>query len=760
MSTVAAAPLVPNGNSAVPADVLREAQFLQQLLKIRDDVFASKHPRIHLPTKIIDQVAPRPPQTAPTARATLNGVRNGVSSSQSFPPRSETSLQSSSSTNEFVAPVPASQRPFSAKSISSGIDPVLLTKSDHLIRAELQLRRQQIERQIKDQFDRKGRGSDNEEREAHLNVEECLNQAHLRVPPVSGLQSTSHQSDAGESFDENSYYSSKADSWSSEEVDSNNAINADLTGSLTLQSKQPVTGNNQPRAVEPTVIDLDDEAYEPADDIEIYDPAAMPDETEEEDYSPPPADIGAHEPSRGRPRDRGNQNRNGNHGYGSFSSFLFSSFSSFGFVQLFPNPVFSLSRNMLTILRPSRRQSPTGPAPPLQNPRKRRRDEKREGKKQRQQQPLPRPMSSPEPYIKEEPQSPPAFVAESQPSKRRALQPLPADKDAVRTQDAPRTQPIYYREPETSARRYQEIDEPLSPAIVPAAQRRTHRDDHDLRRVASFQYARRPYSPDAGGEVYAAEPRQFRSASHAFVDRPETSIYREASARPAGAPRYVRERSRSPVHEYISRPQSPMVMAPPPRRIVVDQYGNKYYAAPVEIRESAAPPSTRRLEVDPYHERAATREPTMRAARTEFYDDDMAQRMPPPPRRYLESTGHQIIEAPTYRREVSRRPVEPEYRPQFEEMGPLREYLPSRSYSMRPEVVRREVPEGYIRHESIQPGSSGVPQPRMREVSVVRPDTSDERRYYSVAPQSRRYVEDEPIEVAQEPYTQRVYTRY
>lgn len=295
-------------------------------------------------------------------------------------------------------------------------------------------------------------------------------------------------------------------------------------------------------------------------------------------------------------------------------------------------------------------------------------------------------------------------------------------------------------------------------------QRKIVRDEQDLRRVASLQYARRPYSPVGNGEVYAAEPRQLRSVSHAFADRNDVPIYREASARPSAAPRYVRNRSQSPVHEYISRQQSPMLMAPPPRRIVVDQYGNKYYAAPVDARESAAPPSVRRIEVDPYFERAVTREPTMRAPRTEMYEEDGMQRMPPPPRRYVEGPGPEMVEVPVYRqREASRRPIEVEYRPQYEGMAPPREYLPSRAYSMRPEPIRREAPEGYIRHESIQPGSMRAPQPQYREVSIVRQEPVEERRFFSVAPQTRRYVDEEPVEIAQEPYApepRRVYTRY
>jgi hypothetical protein len=318
MSTSAAAPPRLNGISSVPAVVHREVDFLQQLLQIRDDVFASKHPRIQLPAKVIEQVAPRFPQTTLSSRPTTNGTPNGLPSSQLLPPRPNSSLQAPPTVNEFLPPVPPTQRPYSAISASSSIDPVLLTKSDHLIRAELQLRRQQIERQLKDQFDKKGRGNDTDG-EAYLNVEECLTKAQLRVPPVSGIRSTTNNSDGAESFDENSYYSSKADSWSSEELDPKHITNADLAEPLTSQGNlfANARAQAQPVQVQPAVIDLDEEAYEPADDIEIYEPepASLLDDPEEEDYSPPPADVVANEPSRGRARDRGHHNHSGTNGY-------------------------------------------------------------------------------------------------------------------------------------------------------------------------------------------------------------------------------------------------------------------------------------------------------------------------------------------------------------------------------------------------------------------------------------------------------------
>jgi len=309
MATSAALPHL-NGNGVVPAEAQCEADFLKSLLQVRDEVFAGRHPRIRLPAKVLEQVAPRPPQTAPPARPTTNGTPNGTSPSQLFPPRPESSLQHIPSPNGFASPGTHGSRPFSAKSASSGIDPVLLTKSDHLIRAELQLKRQQLERSLKDQLDKKGRAHD-DEREV-FDVERLLAEAQRLVKPISGLRVSAANSEAAESFDENSYYSSKADSWSSDEVDRNQNNNADAAEPLTLQGKRLANAaqltspkSNQAKHVEPTVIDLDEEPYEPVDDLEIYEPgpARVHEDAEESDYSPPPAELGPSETRRGRGRE-------------------------------------------------------------------------------------------------------------------------------------------------------------------------------------------------------------------------------------------------------------------------------------------------------------------------------------------------------------------------------------------------------------------------------------------------------------------------
>jgi hypothetical protein len=314
-----------NGNGVVPAEDQREAVFLTSILQVRDEVFAGKHPRIRLPAKVLEQVAPRPPpHIAPSIKPTANGMSTGASPSHPFPPRPEGSQPHS----QWQAA--SASRPYSAKSASSGIDPALLTKSDTLIRAEIQLKRQQLERALKDQFDRKGR-THGDEREVYLDVNNLLAEAQRLVKPVSGLRVVSAANSDAESFDENSYYSSKANSWSSDEAERNQSNITDAAEPLTLQGKRVANAEqltapkpNQAKHVEPTVIDLDEEPYEPADDLDIYEPEPEParvhEDAEESDYSPPPAELGPSNPRRGR----GRENNGVVNGYGvdAFLSFV------------------------------------------------------------------------------------------------------------------------------------------------------------------------------------------------------------------------------------------------------------------------------------------------------------------------------------------------------------------------------------------------------------------------------------------------------
>ena len=180
-STFSSSPQL-NSNGAVSPEVMREAAFIASVLRIRDDVFLGKHPRIKLPPHVLDKVAPQPSQHSPpiNKQPITNGSHNGAASHQPLPPRPESYSQHYHAPKEYNSSPRHAQRPLPVKPTSSGIDPVLLTKSDHLIRAEFHLKRQQIERTLKDQCDRRGRANDAlaEDREA-LDVDGILTKAQI-----------------------------------------------------------------------------------------------------------------------------------------------------------------------------------------------------------------------------------------------------------------------------------------------------------------------------------------------------------------------------------------------------------------------------------------------------------------------------------------------------------------------------------------------------------------------------------------------------
>ncbi|KAL1640409.1 hypothetical protein SLS58_006907 [Diplodia intermedia] len=717
----------------------RLADFYQQLLQLRDEVLAGKHPRLKLPDhaleKLLQQPHARPPSTArPPSNAAVNGA---APHAYTHTPHSSSSYNSTPSAS-FARPQ-SSQRPPVLKPSSSGIDPVLLTKSDDLVRAEIQLKRQRIERILKDQVDQKrvqSRDRDAGVDTEPLDVSDVLTKALALAQPVSGLRSeTNSNSPTSDSFDENSYYSSQANSWSSSDHDSSGTASAvEVAGGVSSGDKTAATAapNGSAEADAQTLSQM-----EMRDDMELIE------DGDESDYEPPGAEAFTTVPP---PPTRGPapvQNQNSTHG----------------------------------------RQSPTAPRQ-QNNSRKRRREAKEAEKadKQRRVSNNKRVADSPEPYIKEEPVSPPPLAGLAEPAqdaRRKVTRTQHDDVEIVSPRDAAR--PVYYMEYEqpAPAPRYE-----FEPEVVRVpsrvAYRRSERDDQDLRRMASIQHARRPYSPLQPGPYESV-----RAVSHAYLDGHATPVFREGSVRP-GATRYIRsERSISPPYamDPYQRIRSPAIMGPPPapRRVVVDQYGNRYYAEPAMVdRRASVAPAPRRIGEEMLYERARTREPTMRpVARPEGYEEDEAsQRMlPPQPRRYVEQPELEIVEPPyrPYRqREYSMRPGEPlredlvpgqeplERHPpaRYEEMPPppRGEYL-ARAYSVRPEAVRREIPAEYMsRHGSVAPGGGveALP-PGYRAVSVVHEGDGFDERRYAYAPQHpvRRYV-DEP-EIIERPMEAQEY---
>ncbi|KAI7365668.1 hypothetical protein KC328_g18604, partial [Hortaea werneckii] len=138
---------VNNGSSAA-----EEEQLYAQLLQLQDTVIAGQHPLFKLPPAAIAQL--KASLIVPDA-ATTNGaaVATNQQTLQSSPSTRIPSLPGLHAQAAPVQPGPAAVSAFAAK--SRGLDPIFLEKSSSLVRAEGQLKRQRIERDLQTQVEQR-----------------------------------------------------------------------------------------------------------------------------------------------------------------------------------------------------------------------------------------------------------------------------------------------------------------------------------------------------------------------------------------------------------------------------------------------------------------------------------------------------------------------------------------------------------------------------------------------------------------------------
>lgn len=752
-----------NGHMVAVADHDAQVAFYDQWLRLKDAVLADRHPRFKLPVAAKERLPPlsrTTPSSVHVSAHQLPGLSHGVVSAHG----PSDGMGGSTAVANAQAFALNTSAVASGASSKKGIDPVLLTKSEDLIRAELHLKRQRIERQLKDAADHRKQGPryrDNEETAPLATLTDALQTAFAIVKPISGLEDSANaQVAASDSFDENSYYSSQANDWSSEEGSPKNRKPATAVTSqqTTALASSASLSKNVPTEIErlekqPQTLNRNEtEAIYNGEreDSEEYSPPAA------DAFSGPDGDVDAMDLDDGKC-----------HVIGSRILRLSGPTDSSEFVPQdahVPSPQVSLVTNHLTQLAapqparvsplavakpPSLAQPQNGfsntmdlplPASPYshhptsayrqqfasdesttsprgsaqtspagltrkQKSKNKKRKRESDGVAQKARKNRNRPVKpSPEPYIKPEPVSPPPMAAALQPARSRPYQ-MPSDVEIV-----PGPQQTAFQESSHSAIQYGSHGV-SSPSVVrvasPAAYARPRRDDQDLRRVASLHAAQRPVSPMAR----AYSPASYRTVSQPFPER--STRYGEESVR-VPQMHYVRtERSMSPRHLRTAREVPVHSMAPPPlapvRRIVVDQYGNRFYANEPEqhTRMSVAPQPAPDSEV--IYERVPSRQSTMYPSQPAqgIYEDSNGLRMlppPPPVRRVAERVETAPNDYRQYRqREYSRAPELQYYREETSapvyirdapgprasvyppEAAPTGSYAP-RAYSMRPEM--------------------------------------------------------------------------
>lgn len=792
---------LPTGSIPTGLPTNEEVQEYEKILKISDDIFTGTHPRLKVPQQFVRKPASRNPPTSTQAQVKTS-ERPGSSTwnaPQTVSAPSKPASALSTNTGDGLSGTTAPSR--IVPKHTSEIDPIFLTKSDDLVRAELQLQRQRVERTLREQLEQKRQESRQkasiQDAKPDFDVSDVLNKAFEIVKPSPSVDGRG----AGEPSDsENSFYSSRApDSPQqgdqqkpspappsnsdepvteapaenySDELQRLEALNR-TESDQDMQDTYPVADHGIPYQKQPRPAAADSVAHK-------YQEAQPTDAFEEPEYSPPapgvpPMERGEnYDPQRGYPsgpRRRGPDARQPDrprYAPGSNS----------------PRDDIRVVRNHITspaAPRPSRvsplanakvpsvyqhkeprpvygtehQASPDAPPQQLM-PRKRRRlhEERDRSRAVAYRMQTGAPDGT---YIKEEPVSPPPFTDTSPAYRSRPAQERPIYIDIA----SPRYTPVIERrEPPMRDTAYDvdaydiRGDSGMPRTVSRLSTRRPIRDDQDLRRVASLHQARQPEYPRE--YVDQASPHAMRASSYAVVERPPPRYYDEIATPPARRYIAVGDSPTSPRYQetyYDEEPPSRM-MAPPTRRIVVDEQGNQYYETVPAPRMQAMPPPTSR----------------MPAPRSEVYDDH-------PPVRYTSVRAPSVVEDPyggrryvqdmpppqsTYRRVTDyARPAPSEHRPYgapFDEREPLPRSASVQvtDYSMRrPHYIEEaEVPrERIVRVPSVRPPTARYEEPRevIQRVESVRPAGRDVSIYMDDDPRRPREYIERPVYLSTRP---------
>lgn len=791
-----------NGKSPSPSSADKEKLY-DQLLQLRDAVLAGKHAQFQLPPSAVEQLKAsliRGP--APVANsqhdAAVNGYASATNHQQQSQPSSSSAAPAGSLPGLQYASSPTVNGTFARSAYQDGgpveLDPIFLQKSDVLVRTETQLKRQRIERDLQAQVEqRKGQSRDKDlgmDAPPRFDVTLVLYKAQELVHHVSGLKAAG--SAASSSFDENDYYSSLVQSdWSSDASSTKGSDRATgaftddferLDGSATKGKRPALPASAMPAAPknraqmytnEPEgVYDMagdDDDEYTPPD-AAAFDASRVhkthvtsmqhtTPEGDDSDYEPgeitaaetidptlryqpreqmhPPANvpvirnhlthIAAPQPNRVSPltttKDANIELELVN-----------------GRPEIVHKPsAYAQQVSRVSSASPAGHSGP-GPSKQRKKQKKRKRDNEPQGRNKRRQRQaeVDTPRSPPirEPYIKDEPISPPPLMANVPPAPQYGYPPYqPPQVDLTGSRPPP--QPQYTLD--SHPRRQYGVPEPQPiMRVASPAQRPAQRDTQDLRRVASLHHARRPNSPQRN--VYSPVA-PYRATSMAYGDprlrAPEPPSHDPRPRSPAVSQRFE--------DAYASRAASPALMPPPPppaqpaRRIVQDQYGNRYYAADAAqsqattVRASAVPDS---------YERAPSRAAYAQPPSSSQYYETLEARMPPPPPprnqpagdveepfEYTDADGYIVrgyrirpadrpqpqqprySEAPTSPAYQEYRPYEPmppppapqPLRPTQEPTSPTYGQNHSRSYSVHPEHSAAPAQQPYPRQASVAP---------------------------------------------------------
>ncbi|KAF7172275.1 hypothetical protein CNMCM5623_004463 [Aspergillus felis] len=785
----------------------------EKILKISDDIFTGAHPRLKVPQQFVRKTASRnaPNPPTPTRQAQVKTAGGQIpfqgNPSQSKPAAagvaSAQTLKNNASSGVTSAPQPTRIVP----KPTSEIDPIFLTKSDDLVRAELQLQRQRVERALREQLEQKKQESRQraamQDAKPDFDVADVLNKAFELVPPspsidVPGPNGMEAPSD---SYDE-SFDSSRAPDSPVQQKPSS----APLSNSEEVATEAPVENYSDElqrlEALNRPASDQEMQDTYPVADRQRQSHQAQVDPTnnnlqaiqqqadafEEPEYSPPAPDIPPMESAdlqqpieqrqphtdkrSGRDQEppRPHQNRRKTVSPGDNVRVVRNHITSPAAPQ--PSRVSPLaiakvptvhhpkvppldysSNRMQHARQDLRAASPEIPAQQLM-PRKRRRlqeDRSRPGPVSYRSQA----GGSTEAYIKEEPVSPPPF-ADTQPAIQPQERPIYIDIASPRPPYTPvyeRIEPV--REPAYEFDPYHEahVEAAYPRTVSRLSVRRPVRDDQDLRRVASLHQARQPEY--AREYIERPSSRSLRAASYAIVERPPQERVRYYDEPPQTYARHYAPAVGSPTSPRYQEAWIEGSATAPPRRILVDEHGNHYRERTPPPRMQAMPPPPGRIpRGEVYDDGPAPIRPGGSVRAVSVVEDPYGgrryvQEMAPPPAAY-----RRVTEYP--------RPAPSERRSYVTPLVDDREPYP-RSSSVQVAgypatratyVEEADIPrERIIRMPSVRPPAARYEEPRemIPRMGSVRPAERDVSVYVDDdARRPREYIE-RPVYVAPRP---------
>ncbi|KAF4991298.1 hypothetical protein FGRMN_7900 [Fusarium graminum] len=783
-----------NELSALNENQRHRIQQYEKIVRFQAAILSGGHPTIKPPSNLIA-----------SAQSSIHPIdipiQNGVPTNQTgrLPYATAKEQQADASA---IAPSSTAKSSKPYGSGSTEINPIFLEKSDDLVKAELQLQRQKLERALRDEVDQRrviSKSVAQGEPVLDFDLNQVLSKALTLVESSAGPDTTSPTADAtnldnaSDSFDDNTFYSSQHNTpspvlTSRVRNESEEARVPDVEPQPPINYHNATISRNRPTDPEPVHLDPSESNLsmpqqaissvatlagassinsisrsEPAPGIPAYNggktlsgqnPINLDIDRRRGDYGPTarqPNYIDSRPPSPLiRAHERSPQN-----------------------VQASPlraarrQPMNAEATSTSSAGTPAQvaalRNEPISVTSPESSPQGGKLSDKRKAKKKKRKADKQAPEAEPVPYIKAEPRSPspmnaPSYIRSNKRQRYTQQQPDDPGYEEVRYESLPGhypPEPLYHRQERDSRM-------PIGYERVGFSSHRAASTAVPTGTVYRREYADDPYGPSGQYAIEQSPLVPAHPQRHSVVGTANSQVRpNDGYQRPSWP--YTGGHEASPV---TFRSEGDVFMTPhrpAPTRIIVDAFGREYIEPPRStiIRQSAAPPA-RSGESEIIYERA----PPPRPQRVETYEEAGAlyRRGSPSymPRRVVTQPEYIPQDYRDQRlHEHSSRPVGPlgEF---VEVMAPperrrmedgTREYI-TRPTSVRPtEPVRYEVARDYGRVQSVRPeppvrqyAASVHPenrreaaQPYGREYGALTAEQPAVRPEYSTRPAERYY---------------------